>query len=121
MRKRRSGTLICGIAAAMVLGISGCAENVGENTAKAAEAEVLTTAGAEPESGNVDEGTTEREQTGREETVELVGIKAHVKEISDNTLLISSDTDDFPGVFTVVGAEGMPEFPDLKGGTSIQI
>ena len=50
-----------------------------------------------------------------------MGIKAHVKEIHGNELLISSDSDDFPGVFTVTGEKQSSEFVDLEGGTSILI
>ena len=53
--------------------------------------------------------------------IDVVGIEAHVKEIHGDTLLISSDSDDFPGAFAVTGADEMPEFSDLQGGTAIQI
>lgn len=121
MGKRRFAILVCAMAAGMVLCIPGCGENAKGNSAKAAEAEVRATASPEPESGKADEETAEREQAGREETVELVGIKAHVKEIRDDMLLISSDADDFPGVFVVTGARKMPQFPELEGGASILI
>ncbi|MCI8804626.1 MAG: hypothetical protein HFE59_01785 [Clostridiales bacterium] len=46
-------------------------------------------------------------------------IKAHVKEINNNSLIITSDTDDFLGVFSVIRSQG--EITDVKGGDSIQI
>lgn len=52
---------------------------------------------------------------------EFVGIKAHVKEIHGSQLLISSDSDGYPGVFAVDGAEEMAEFDQLQGGTFIYI
>lgn len=56
-----------------------------------------------------------------EEGIDFVGINAHIKEIHGGTLLISSDSDDYPGVFTVEGADEMPEFANLQEGGSIQI
>ena len=51
-----------------------------------------------------------------EEGIDFVGIDAHIKEIHGGTLLISSDSDDYPGVFTVEGADEMPEFASLQEG-----
>lgn len=121
MGKRRFMILIGAMAVGMVLCIPGCGENAKGNSAKAVEAEVRAAASAKPEREKADEETAERKQAGRKETVELVGIKAHVKEIRDDMLLISSDTDDFPGAFAVIGAQKMPQFPELEGGTSILI
>ena len=48
---------------------------------------------------------------------ELIGIKAHVKEINGSQLLVSSDSEDYPGVFAVDGAEEPEELSRLQGGT----
>lgn len=51
-----------------------------------------------------------------------ITIQAHIKEInSDNTILISSDTDDFPGAFEVIVPESVCNIEDLHGGQNIKI
>lgn len=53
-----------------------------------------------------------------------VSIPAHVKEIKQDGILISSDTDEFPGVFFVTGvrdAMSDEEFWKLKGGMHFRI
>lgn len=127
-RKRRKRILACGIIAGLILGIFGCAGNAevngGENGAEQSvvlQGEDKAAAGREPESREENEMAEKRDRSSEGETVEIVGIQAHVKEINGQTLLISSDTDDFPGVFTVTGAGDMPEFSDLEGGASILI
>lgn len=116
MRKTIRRVLVCGIVAGMALCIPGCAENAGGNSVNAAEAE---SAAENPSEEKLPPQENEKEE--EEETFELVGIKAHVKEIHGNELLISSDSDDFPGVFTVTGEKQSSEFADLEGGTSILI
>lgn len=49
------------------------------------------------------------------------GIKAHIKETHGERFLISSDTDDFPGTFWVLGINDLAEPEELKDGTSIFI
>ena len=48
-------------------------------------------------------------------------IEAHIKEIYDNKILISSDEDDFPGAFEVIVPEHVYNINELHGGQSIQI
>lgn len=56
---------------------------------------------------------------------ESVGIRAHIKEIKGDQALISSDTDEFPGVFLVTGLmkltgqDGPDGDSQFKGGTEI--
>lgn len=50
---------------------------------------------------------------------EYVGIRGHVKEVGEDQVLISSDTDDFPGVFWVEGAKSLTAEGELKGGTPV--
>lgn len=65
----------------------------------------------------------EKEQTEAEERGKVfVGINAHIKEIGqDGSILISSDSDGFPGAFLVEVPEGICEPSLLKGGTLIRI
>lgn len=51
--------------------------------------------------------------------VNYVGIKGHIKEVHEGKVLISSDTDDYPGVFWVLGAENLTTPEELKGGTAV--
>ena len=55
-----------------------------------------------------------------DETVDYIGISAHVKEVHEDFILISSDTDDFPGVFIIVRPTEK-ELADVKGGDYIYI
>ncbi len=56
---------------------------------------------------------------------ESVGIRAHIKEIKGDQALISSDTDEFPGVFLIIGLLNLTgqDGPDgdggFKGGTEV--
>ncbi len=54
------------------------------------------------------------------ETADYVGIYAYVKEIDENSILISSDTEELPGVFNVTRPLEA-ETVDLKEGDYIQI
>lgn len=67
----------------------------------------------------VEDFIRENEQTSYE-----VSILAHVKEIKDDGILISSDTDEFPGVFFITGVRDAmidEEFWKLKAGVSFRI
>lgn len=56
------------------------------------------------------------------EMADTVTIDAHIKEINNgNTILISSDTDDFPGAFEVVVEEDVCDISELYGGQNIRI
>ena len=56
------------------------------------------------------------------EMANTVTIDAHIKEINNgNTILISSDTDDFPGAFEVVVEEDVCDISELYGGQNIRI
>lgn len=50
-----------------------------------------------------------------------VGIKARIKEIQGNSILISSDIDEFPGAFSVDVPEKIIDISMLSGGDSILI
>lgn len=50
---------------------------------------------------------------------EYVGIRGHIKEAKGDAALISSDTDQFPGVFWVTGLRELAAEEELKGGTSV--
>lgn len=50
---------------------------------------------------------------------EYVGIRGHIKEVKGDAALISSDTDQFPGVFWVTGLRELAAEEELKGGTSV--
>lgn len=52
-------------------------------------------------------------------TKEYVGLNGHIKEIRGDQVLISSDTDDFPGVFWAEGVEALAAEEDLKGGIPV--
>lgn len=54
-------------------------------------------------------------------TTVSTGIMAHVKEVHEDGILISSDTDAFPGVFWVRGYEAAAGEECLKGGDYIRI
>lgn len=131
---RMKKIIICGLLAGTVAVLCACSgqakeketgsEAVGEameddmeqGTEKALEKEPTAENGAPDEVGSLP-----LERSREEEGIDFVGIYAHVKEIHDGTLLISSDSDDYPGAFTVTGADEMPEFSDLQGGTAIRI
>ena len=56
------------------------------------------------------------------EMANTVSIDAHIKEIHDgNIILISSDSDEFPGAFEVVIEEDVYDVSELYGGQSIRI
>ena len=56
------------------------------------------------------------------EMANTVSIDAHIKEIHDgNIILISSDSDEFPGAFEVVVEEDVYDVSELYGGQSIRI
>ena len=56
------------------------------------------------------------------EMANTVSIDAHIKEIYDgNIILISSDSDEFPGAFEVVVEEDVYDVSELYGGQSIRI
>ncbi len=50
---------------------------------------------------------------------QYVGLRGHIKEVRQDAALISSDTDDFPGVFWVTGVHELAVEEELKGGTSV--
>lgn len=50
-----------------------------------------------------------------------VGLRGHVKESRRDEVLISSDTDDFPGIFWVEGIETLTTEGELKGGTPVYV
>ncbi len=50
-----------------------------------------------------------------------VGIEAHIKEVKEQEILISSDCDDFPGAFAVEVPESVFDVSLLMGGTSVRI
>lgn len=50
-----------------------------------------------------------------------VGISAHIKEISEDKILISSDSDDFPGAFRVEVPENVYDASKLSEGAFIEI
>lgn len=51
----------------------------------------------------------------------VVGILAHIKEINGDEILISSDSDDFPGAFNVEVPENVYDVSGFSGGSTIQI
>ena len=56
------------------------------------------------------------------EMANTVTIDAHIKEINNgNTILISSDTDDFPGAFEVMVEDDVCDISELYGGQNIRI
>ena len=56
------------------------------------------------------------------EMANTVSIDAHIKEINNgNTILISSDTNEFPGAFEVVVEEDVCDIRELYGGQNIRI
>lgn len=81
--------------------------------------EIEKSAGGEPEP----EPDTEPVANGmlQEDTVNEVAIKAHIKEIDQNTLTISSDSDGYPGAFLVEVPEDVMDVAALAGGDAIVI
>lgn len=82
----------------------------------------------------LDAGFARAEETGQAENVQLqddldagqetlsyVGIRGYVRKLLDEELLVESAAEEFPGSFTVVGAETLPEYGRLKEGTFIQL
>ena len=76
--------------------------------------------------------TSTEEMTPENETIEekvsqngngqnFVGIQAHVKEIDDQSILISSESDDFPGAFYVEVTKDIYDIASLSGGDTILI
>jgi len=56
------------------------------------------------------------------EMANTVTIDAHIKEINNgNTILISSDTDEFPGAFEVVVEDDVCDISELYGGQNIRV
>lgn len=55
------------------------------------------------------------------EIPDTVTIDAHIKEVNKNRILISSDTDDFPGAFEVVVPENVYPKEFLYGGQNIRV
>ena len=56
------------------------------------------------------------------EMANTVSVDAHIKEIYDgNTILISSDSDEFPGAFEVVIEEDVYDVSELYGGQNIRV
>lgn len=82
-----------------------------------AEQEAVTWENVEEEAG----ANTEPNGNGAEVESTYIGILAHVKEISGDQILISSDSDDFPGAFWVEVPEKVYDLSALSGGTLIQI
>lgn len=136
---RMKKILICGLLTGMVSGICGCSGQAAKEEAASGAAgeaaEISSGQGTETvtndstdwenaeenEEESAEDFVPEAENSAVEPGIDVVGIEAHVKEIHGDTLLISSDSDDFPGAFAVTGADEMPEFSDLQGGTAIQI
>lgn len=52
---------------------------------------------------------------------EIIGISACIKELYQNSMLIHSDSDDFPGVFLVDNVDQAIETDQLKEGMSIEL
>lgn len=141
MKKRN---LVLSLTMAALLMLSGCAgqnfepviftvkseapeENSAEET-DAAETVGNTEETVTPKSSEESKNDPEKEKETLQssaaqssETAEYVGIDAHVKEIHEDSILISSDTDDFPGAFTVIGIQDAAGADELKGGIPIQI
>lgn len=123
--------LMCGIAIIIVIGACSCSEKTkesnnvdvtninfsNENEVKERNANELT----DKEAAIEDKPLSSTDENIDEKGTEYVGINAHVKENNGNSLLISSDSDDFPGVFLVSGLEEITDATDLQGGTYIQI
>lgn len=136
---RMKKILICGLLTGMMSGMCACsgqAEKEEAASGAAGEAaEISSGQGTETvtkdstdwenaeenEEDSAENFVPEAENSAVEPGIDVVGIEAHVKEIHGDTLLISSDSDDFPGAFAVTGADEMPEFSDLQGGTAIRI
>lgn len=108
--------LICGMVIITAIGICSCSEKTKESNNDDAtninfsKEEVIEDKPSSSTNENIDAKGTE-----------YVGINAHVKENNGNSLLISSDSDDFPGVFLISGLEEITDGANLQGGTYIQI
>lgn len=70
--------------------------------------------GADTETGKSQPQGDDDTRSG--ERAEYVGILGHVKEMRDGRVLVASDTDEFPGVFWILGAANPEEF---RGGDSV--
>ena len=121
---RMKKILICGLLTGMVSGICACSGQAEKEETTAGEAaeisggqgtETVTNDSTDWENAEENEEESaedfipEAENSAVETGIDVVGIEAHVKEIHGDTLLISSDSDDFPGAFAVTGADEMPE------------
>lgn len=51
----------------------------------------------------------------------VVGIVAHIKEIRGDSMLVSSDTDEFPGAYLVTGIQTFSMEDELQGGDSVYL
>ena len=124
------GKMIAALVAVAVL-FMGCG-------AKNTETDVYVPAESSPEENTDTEDVlfqeaesmtlTESEDAGEKMTVQLtelsgmaVVILAHIKETDNNSILISSDSDGFPGVFRVEVPENVYTTSELKGGTCVLI
>lgn len=80
---------------------------------------------ADEKAGEYGEMEESVKQPARPAPVELsgkaVGIEAHIKEVKEQEILISSDSDGFPGVFEVEVPESVSDISLLEGGTSVRI
>lgn len=92
-------------------------EKAGEETEKEEGKGIEEKAENGIEIGNAAGTGTEENQVQVSETG--VGILAHVKEIQGNEILVSSDSDDFPGVFQVEVPENVYDISKLSGGADI--
>ncbi len=97
---------------------------------KTTKGETLEESSQAPVSAKTEEEVSEdplENRTEEEETIGdfgtgvrcYIGMKGHVKEVQEDRVLISSDTDDFPGVFWVYGAQKLAAPEELKGGLSV--
>ncbi len=66
-------------------------------------------------------GTYDEIRQYQSQMMNTVKIYAHIKEIYGNKILISSDTDEFPGAFEVIIPEEVCNMEDLQGGQDILI
>lgn len=127
--KRRNLVLSLTMAALMML--SGCSGQAAEPAVSATESEAPEERPSEV--ADAAEKVRDTEETDAAEeasqssvvssgrTAEYIGIDAHIKEIYENSILISSDTDEFPGAFSVTGIQDAVGTDELKEGGSIQI
>jgi len=112
MKKTKSRYLLAVAVSLMLLGCAG-KEGISETTVPAEPVSAVSSMEEPVQEPPVQELPIQEQPTDSRTTAqsgertEYVGIAARVKEIHEDSMLIKSDTDDFPGVFTVV------EFQDL--------